>query len=72
LSHLCTATTARGYPQFKLQIGQCSSARIDGGVNLAFSDGITYANVHENNYRDLFSQKQAGQMAIRFLQVIEK
>ena len=60
LSRLCTATTTRGHAQFKLQIGQCRGTRINGGVNLAFRDGITYANVHENNYRVLFDQRQAN------------
>lgn len=50
------AAAARGYAQLELQVGQRRSATVHAGADLAFGDGITYANVHANDYRKLFDE----------------
>jgi hypothetical protein len=53
-----TAAATRGDAQLELEIVERSGAGVHGGADLAFGDGVTYTNVHENNYRELFAFKQ--------------
>jgi len=50
------AAAARGHAQLELQVGQRRRAPVHAGADLAFGDGITYANVHANDYRKLFNR----------------
>ncbi len=59
------ATAAGGNSQLELQIAQRISARIHAGADLAFGNGIAYANVHANDYRQKLKRKQASQPASR-------
>lgn len=60
------ATAAGGNSQLELQIAQRISARIHAGADLAFGNGIAYANVHANDYRQKLKRKQASQPAGKY------
>jgi hypothetical protein len=65
-------TAASRDAEIELQIAKGARACFDAGANLSFGDGVTYANVHANNYRKLFAFAQAAKckslpFRIRFL-----
>jgi hypothetical protein len=43
-----------------LQVAESRCACVHACADLAFSDGITDTNVHENNYRNLFAFTQVA------------
>jgi hypothetical protein len=62
--HFGTTPAAGSHAQFVLQIGERFRAPIHAGLDLLFGNGITYANVHENNYRYLFAFTQVQCVSI--------
>lgn len=54
-----TATAAARHAQLELKIFEGRRTAVHARADLTFGDCITYANVHENNYRKLFASAQA-------------
>src|SRR5690554_5162925 len=48
---ITAATATATHPKLRFEIGKRTGTGSNGFLYLAFGDGITYANKHENNYQ---------------------